>query len=428
MNFAHKIKNPIIFHPLFSIALCSLLLFSHSSYATNLQDSINTAQSNNRNIKLEKIKLKATKTLKAEAISEFLPNVSASGQYGNKKSTFAGQTTDQSTKKRVEEIKLEQPIFDGFHSVSKFREAKYKIKSAKSKTSDKIQEVSFAAVQGYCDLFRFSKLADLQKENKELGAKFLKLLQRRKDVKIIDKSDIIKFTYEASINDEKYLDILNKLHKAKFDYQNIVGQLDQNLSPPIISEEEFDYNKVLDSALAGNNSIKSSHYEYLASKASYNAEKSSFSPKISLSASASKERDVVFLNNQDLNSRNVFINVSVPIFQKGTEYVRLNRARYEKEASLEQYEITKESIVKEVGQAFEEYRFYSQMNKSNKKLWRMANDRMEIFNKRLKSRVEDPIEVIRARIEANDREVNYINSQMDFVIAYYKIKYFLGEI
>jgi hypothetical protein len=58
----------------------------------------------------------------------------------------------------------------------------------------------------------------------------------------------------------------------------------------------------------------------------------------------------------------------------------------------------------------------------------MAKDRAEIFNKRSKSKVEDPIEVIRAKIEANDRKINYIDSQTDLVITHYKIKYFLGEI
>ena len=68
------------------------------------------------------------------------------------------------------------------------------------------------------------------------------------------------------------------------------------------------------------------------------------------------------------------------------------------------------------------------MNKTNKKLFELAGNRAQIFNKRSESKVEDPIEVIRAKIEANDRKINYIDSQMDLVITHYKIKYFLGEI
>jgi outer membrane protein len=408
------------------IAAC--FLFSFDSGAVNLSDAIDLAQINNRNIKLERIKLDATKTTKTQAISEFLPNISANAGYGQRNSFYQGQNYDRSTKQKTSELKLEQPIFDGLHSVSKYREANYKIKSGSAKTSDKIQEVSFNAAQSYCNLFRYLELTKLQEENKNLGKKFLDLVNRRKEVRIIDKSDIIKFTYETSISEEKYLDSLNRLNKAKFEYQNIVGQLHENLTKPEIIEEKFNKEKVLELALTNNNNIKSYHYNYLASKAAYNAEKSNFLPKVSVVASASKQDKVVYLNNQDLNQQSVFLNVSVPIFQKGVEYANVSKAGYERDAAMEEYEITKDNVVKEVNQALEEYRFFSEMNRSNKRLLELAKNRAEIFVKRSNAKVEDPIETIRAKIEANERQINYIESQMDLVITYYKIKYFLGEI
>jgi len=405
-----------------------VLTCQKEALATNLRDVIDTAQANNRNIKLEQIRLNSVKTEKTRAIAEFLPSISASAGYGQRNSFYEGQRYDRSTKQKVEELKLEQPIFDGMHSVSKYHEANYKIKSGSAKTSDKIQEISFVAVQSYCNLFRYQELIKLQEENKELGKKFLDLVRRRKDFKVIDKADIIKFTYETSLTEEKYFDVVNRFNKAKFDYQNIIGELHENLTKPEITEEEFDRDKVLELALSSNHKVKSHHYDYLASKEAYSAEKSNFSPKVSLTASINKQDKVVYLNNQDLNSRSVFVNVSIPIFQKGVEYANVSKAGYERDAAKEEYEITKDTLIKEVKQTLEEYRFFSEMNDTNKKLFEMAKDRAEIFSKRLKSKVEDPIDAIRAKIEANDRAINYIESQADLAITYYKIKYFLGEI
>jgi outer membrane protein TolC len=408
--------------------LCLILTPLEEVFAINLRDAIGMAQANNRNIKIEKIRLNSVKTERTKAIAEFLPNVSADASYGQRNSFYSGQIYDRSTKQKTEEIKLEQPIFDGLHSVSKYREANYKIKSGDAKTSDKIQEISFVAVQNYCNLFRYQELITLQEENKELGKKFLNLVKRRKEVRIIDKADIIKFTYETSLTEEKYIDALNRFNKAKFDYQNVIGELHENLAKPEILEEEFDKNKVLEASLANNHNIKSYHYNYLASKSAYNAEKSNFLPKVSIIASASKQDKVVYLNNQDLNQRSVFLNVSVPIFQKGIEYANVSKAGYERDVAKEEFEITRDNVAKEVNQTLEEYRFFLEMNKTNKKLFEMAKDRAEIFNKRLKSKIEDPIEVIRAKIEANDRKINYIDSQINLIITHYKIKYFLGEI
>ncbi len=411
-----------------TLIFCLAFVCNHNAYATNLRDAIDSAGANNRNIKLEQIRLNSVKTEKTKAIAEFLPSVSANAGYGQRNSHYQGQTYDRSTKQKTEEIKLEQPIFDGLHSVSKYVEADYKIKSGSFRTSDKIQEVSFMAVQSYCNLFRYQELLKLQEENKNLGKKFLELVGRRKAVKIIDKADIIKFTYEASVAQEKYLDVLNRFNKAKFDYENVVGELHDNLVFPEIVEEKFNQEGIVEAVVSSNHNIKSYHYNYLASKAAHDAEKSNFLPKVSLTASSSKQDRVVYLNNQDLNQKSIFLNVSVPIFQKGVEYANINKARYDRDAAKEEYEITKENVIKEVNQALEEYRFFSEMKKTNQKLFELAKDRADIFFKRSNLKVEDPIEVIRAKIEANDRKINFIESQMDWVIAYYKIKYFLGEI
>ena len=56
-----------------STILCYLLICNSEALATNLSDAIATAQANNRNIKLEQIRLKSVKTEKTRAIAEFLP-------------------------------------------------------------------------------------------------------------------------------------------------------------------------------------------------------------------------------------------------------------------------------------------------------------------------------------------------------------------
>lgn len=404
------------------------LLSSQKAFAINMFEAIELAKDNNRNIKLEKIRTKVTEVGKSEAIAEFLPKITASATYGQRYSYYSGQTNDSSLRQSTRQLNVEQPIFDGFHSVSKYKEAKYKIKSAHLKTSDKILEISFEAVQAYSNLFRYEKILSLQKQNQQLAEKFLKLAQRRKDIRIIDNNDIIKFEFETSIAKEKYLDSLAKFNKAKIDYLNVVGEIHNSLKEPRIIDKEFDVEEIIQNVLQGNKKIESSRYEYLASKFAHSAEKSNLSPKLFLTASVERQESVIFLNNRDLNNRSLFLNLTVPIFNKGIEYSNIAKARYEKEANLEEYEITKDQMIQEAKQSFEEYRFYQEINKSNLNLFELSKKRFAIFQKRQSTRVEDPIEVIRVNIEKNEREINYINSRIDMVIAHYKIKYLLGEI
>ncbi len=75
-----------------TVILCLVLTCFEEAFATNLRDAIDTAQANNRNIKLEQIRLNSVKTEKTRAISEFLPNVSANAGYGQRNSFYQGQT------------------------------------------------------------------------------------------------------------------------------------------------------------------------------------------------------------------------------------------------------------------------------------------------------------------------------------------------
>ncbi|MBM5782181.1 MAG: hypothetical protein FJ368_02025 [Pelagibacterales bacterium] len=425
-----KIHTTFYYYKIFGIffLLQFFCFFVQNSFATEIQDAIESAKANNRNIKLENIKLKSTKTLKSEAISEFLPNVKADIQYGNRNSFYQGQSYDRSTKQEVKEISLEQPLFDGMHSILKYREAKYKIKSGEALVSDKVQEISFAATQSYCNLYRYQELTKFYQLSQSLSSEILSLAKRRKNSKLIDKSDFIKFEYEASVAEEKYLDSLNRLNKAKFDYEIVIGQMHENLIAPLIKDELPNANEILENAIRQNPNLKSYRYNYLASKASYNSEKSNFLPKVSLSATASNQSNVVYLNNQDLNSRSLFFNVSVPIFQKGVEFSSLTKAKYNKDAALEEYEIAREEMEKEIAKSLEEYRFYKELNKSNERLSTLAQERVNSISEKIHSKVEDPIEFIRAKIELNDKKISHLNSQMDLAITYYKIKYFLSEL
>lgn len=402
-----------------------LLLIFQESHAIILDEAVEIAKNNSRAIKMHDYKLKATETLKTEALGEFLPSVKASAQYGSRKTNYS---LSKSGHYETKELEVEQPLFSGFKSVSKYKEADYKVKSATSDNKNKKQEIVLAAITAYCDLFRYREIFRLQKESKDLADKFFALARRRGDARVIDEAEVIKFRYESSNAETRYFEASNKLAKAEFEYRNIVGELHQNLHKPSVKEEHFDEKNLIETAMENNHNLKSYHFNYLASKAAYNAEISSLSPTVSLVGSISEQRNAFYYSGQDYRNKSAYVNVSVPIFQKGVEYSNIIKAGHEKSAAREELEVTRESLIKELSQAIEEYNFYRKLNSSNKKLAELAKNRAAIFNKRFNAGVEDPLDHLRTKIELNDRKTDLINSEMDLVIAYHKVKSYLGEI
>ncbi len=407
--------------------LILLVFYPISVFSVTLEEAISYAEVNSNNIKLENYKLEAAKTLKIEAISAFLPNIKANLRYGQKKDNH--DLRDKSfNNEGIEEIRAEQPLYDGMRSVSKYQEADYKIKAALAQNNDKKQEVAFNAANAYLELFRYQEISKLQKENKAFADKILSLITRRKEVRIIDNSEIIKFNYEIAAIEEKYLNSISKFLKAQFDYQNVIGKLDNNLKAPNLKADLLKSDQIIATILAKNYYLQSSHYNYLASKLNYSAEKSKLLPSVSLAASISREKNVTYLQGKDLNAKLISLNIAIPIFSGGVEYANIIRAKNQSLASLKEYEIGKDNLLKESAKAIEEYQFLTKLNIANKKLSDLAQNRKNIIDKRFMAGFEDQIELMRSKLELNERKIDYLNSEIDLNLAYYKIKYYLGEL
>lgn len=416
-----RIKKTLIF--------VSCFLFATSASATSLEEAIDVAKSNNRTIKAEDYKLEATKSLKSEAFAEFLPSIKASGQYGQRKSSavVSGGNPGYNSNK-VEELSAEQPIFDGFGSIAKMNEADYKINSAASQNRSKKQEISFETVQAYCDLFRYEQLLKIQKISEEFAEEISQLATRRKTKRVIDKSDAIKFEYELSQVKSKRFEYDSRLAQAKFTYRNIVGDLHFGLQLPTITPEKFDEKTTVEKAITSNENLKSYRFSHLASQSSYSVQKSEFSPSVSVVGSLSRQNNAIYFSGRDYQNRSIYLNVSVPFFQKGVEYSNLDKTRNQMSAAREEVEVAKSELIKDVGQAIQEHELSLIMISSNKELVDLAGQRVEILTKRFDAGAEDVIELLRAKIELNEKQISLINSQSDLVISYYKVKFLLGEI
>ncbi len=411
---------------LFLQSLVVVLLASNAA-ATTLEEAIAIAKSSNKTIKAEDYKLEVAQALKGEALAAFLPDVSINAQYGERKSNARGSGNKYGSNK-VEELKIDQPLFDGLGSMAKYNEAEYKIKSATSQNHSKKQEITFETVSAYCELFRYKEVLRLQESNKKFNDDIFNLVKNRQRKRVLDDSDLIKYQYELSNAETRYFEASSKLMKAKFEYRNVVGEVAQDLVLPNIPEQIFDEKATVETVIDNNDNLRSYHFNYLATKSAYKAEKSAFAPSASLVASVSRQKNSLYLADQQFENRSVYLNLSVPLYHKGIEYSNLSKASSQSSAAKEEFEVAKEELIKNVGQAIQEYNFLRQLVKSNEQLVDFAQNRLDIISKRFDAGAEDVIELLRAKIDVNDRKIDFINSQMDLITSYYKIKFFLGEI
>ncbi len=394
----------------------------------NLDQAISKAKQHSLEIKIQKIQVNILQKDRDKIISEFFPAISANINIGQRNSYYEGQTYDRNSSQNIKEIKFDQPIFDGFSTITKFRESGYQIKSINQKTQQKISETSLKAIEVYCNLYRLENFVKIYHQNYQLSNKIFQLLQRRNKLRVLDNSDIIKFSFDQKIIEEKYFESLNKLNIAKIEYENVIGNIQENLPIPQVEFQDFNNLEIEEKLINENFNIKSQYYKYLASRANVNLQKTNFSPKISFIASASKQEKVAYLNNADLNSKAIFLNFTIPIFQKGVEFANFAKAKLEQDLAFEEYQNIKKNIFNEIKKTFQEYNFIQKSNQRNLDILDLAKKRLKILQQRSSLKIDDPIDNLQANIDKNDREINLLNSQIDKIICYYKIKYLLGDL
>ena len=414
------------------ITLFCLLSTLSNSNATSLNKALQHALNNNSDIKLEKSRLDQVKATKGDAISEFLPDVHAIYQRGQQKNDAVDidrGDLDKRNDQGVASLNFTQPIFSGFSSYNNAKEIKYNIKSAEEYYKSKKFEILLSATESYLNLFKAKNLVNLKTEDEENTKKLLELIKDRNKSGEVGGSEVIKYqTYVATAISDK-LTAKKDLFKAEEEYNKIIGKSDDDVFFPEINKTETNGSnqELLDLATTNNPNLKTYLYKIKAARSAVNKSKGEFSPKVEISASISEEENVTYLNNSDLRSESIFLNVKVPLFQKGAEYVGVSKANKDLSFAKREYQANKENIIKEVNQTHKEFVFFGDLLKSQEELIELTNSRIAKIEEQVKVGDGDIIDLLESKLELNKILIQQLNNKSDYILSYYKLLMLTGK-
>jgi len=422
---------------IFRITILTHFLFAFSANATSLNEALQHALNNNSDIKLEKSRLDQVKATKGDAISEFLPDINATYQRGRQKNDAVGidrGDLDKINDQDVKQLNFTQPIFSGFSSYNNAKEIKYNIKSAEEYYKSKKFEILLSATESYLNLFKAKNLVNLKTGDEENTKKLLELIKDRNKSGEVGGSEVIKYqTYVATAISDK-LTAKKDLFKAEEEYNKIIGKSEVNkpievLFLPEIRKEEVSGNnqELLDLAVTNNPNLKTYLYKIKASRSAVNKSRGEFAPTVEIAASMSEQENVTYLDNRDLRSEAIYLNVKVPLFQKGAEYVGVSKASKNLSFAKREYQTNKENIIKEVNQTHKEFVFFGDLLKSQEELIELTNSRIAKIEEQVKIGDGDVIDLLESKLELNKILIQQLNNKADYILSYYKLMMLIGK-
>lgn len=416
------------------IFLLCFIVVANISHATTIEESLKHALSHNPDIALEKSRLEKEQANKGDIFVEFLPEVKASMQRGRQQNDALGLDRgdlDKINDRDVRQIDLVQPVFNGFQSYNKAKEINSNIKSAEEYYKNRRNEILIEALTSYLNLYKFRTISSLKTENLTNSKELLRLIKQRNKLGEVGGNEVISYQTKLSNNISEELTAKTEKFKAEEEYNKIIGRVDENLELADNKAEKNEFGNIetlKDIAINNNPALKQYKFKIDSARSSINQAKGSFLPTVDITAQIQDQENVTYLNNRDLRSKSIYLNVSVPLFQKGSEYVGLSKSKRELNFAKKEYEANKQNLLKEVKQTHKEYLFYKDLVTHTKELVQLNQDRIDKLTEQVETGEGDIVDLLNAKLELNSSKEQNIINHTNYLLSYYKLLIFTDKL
>ena len=405
-----------------------LLIFSELK-AETLLDSLNSAYLNNSKLNAERASARASKEVKREALSEFLPTVTLEGYVSEQENTNPGNDTN--FRPAEQSITVEQKIFQGFGGVANLKKKQYGEILANFELKKIEQETLLAAAEAHANLVLNQKKININLINIDLLERQVETDQNRLAKGEISLTDLSQSEASLAGARAELITAQNELVTSKANFEKIIGK---KPSKNIKEIKIIDLN--LPKSLAASYNISNSEnpdlqiasLEYKKSKLDVIIAGSDLSPSATLSYKIA-EQDDFSATIKDRTQQTVKATASWPLFAGGSNLFSLRESqelRNEKELLLEDAKKTNETNVASAWSNYQSSKSVLDSIELQVKAAEIANEGVTLEYESGSKRTT--LEVIQSRTILLNSRINLANSEKNFLISKFKLLSAVGRL
>ena len=411
--------------------LTLFIIFSaKNSFAFSIENAIDYALKNNQEIKLYEHKLNSSKNYNYQAIAEFLPKIFINIQNGERvNNNYIGINENERKKNKFSsrEISLEHAIFNGFSSLINLKKSdkQYLIELAILK--DKKQNLAIETAKVYSNIFWQKKTLENYQKICEISKKIFDIEKSKFNAKLIDKEQMIQAQIDLENLLQKIEEERSNLIKNYHDFLALTGVQFEGDNDIKIAENNLKKNEILEK-INQNFLLQSKYIKYQLSLDDIDSKTSEFLPKISLIANISKQKNNLYSANKEINNQSIMLNFSIPIFQKGLEYIDHKSAKNQSEMMFDEYEIYKNYLNNDLTKTTEDIDWTLQNLKICNEIINFLEEKNHILRAKLDAKIIDAIDFYRGEISLELQKITQNKLQNILTASRYKILGLVGEI
>ena len=412
-----------------NLFIVSIVLSFGESNASTLLDSLNSAYLNNPKLNAERASARASKEVKREAISEFLPTVTISGYVSEQENTNPGDNTN--FRPSEQSITVEQKVFQGFGGVANLKKKKYGQTLAEYKLKKIEQETLLSAAEAHSELLLNKKKVNINMMNIDLLERQVETDQNRLEKGEISLTDLAQSESSLAGARAELITAQNDLITSKANFEKIIGKKPSesiseikkiNLNLPKSLAEAYKISK------SENPDLQISKLEFEQSKLDVVIAGSDLSPSATLSYKIS-EQDDLSATVKDRTQQTVKATASWPLFSGGSNIFSLREAkelRNQKELLLEDRKKQSETDIANAWSNYQSSKSVLASIGSQVKAAEIANEGITLEYESGTSRTT--LEVIQSRTILLNSRINLAKSERNFLISQFNLLSAVGRL
>ena len=296
-----------------------------------LADAYNT----NPQVLAQRALLRATDEQVPQALANWRPTVSFTGQAGyaaaSEQTAHVAALTDRihrETRPNALTLTATQPIYSGGRTVAQVSQAINLVESARAQTLATETTVFQAVAQAYLDVVRDQALVEVNRNNVAVLRKQLEATQDRFRVGEVTRTDVAQAESSLAQAVGQLVTAQGNLENSRAEYVRAVGHRPGTLMLP---RERPALPATLEEAvsLAGNNNfnVVSATFTELAARDNIDVVRGQLLPQISVIGTLSRQRDQSLNFKNDLvNSAQITAQLTMPLYEAGSIYSQTRQA------------------------------------------------------------------------------------------------------
>ncbi|MCP5432749.1 MAG: TolC family outer membrane protein [Alphaproteobacteria bacterium] len=416
--------------------------------AESLQDALIAAYTSNPTLEAQRASQMATDEGFRQALAGWLPSVTVGASYtasdtnvapaGGSASTFTRGGAEDSTSVAITGT---QNLFTGFRTYYGLRQAQDTIEAGRAQLTGVEQTVLFQTVSSYLDVQRDEQVVALRKNNVDVLSRQLDAANDRFRVGEITRTDVAQAQARLELARSNLIQAEAQLTSSRQAYERVVGRMPETLEPPpalppLPETEEA----ATATALDRNPNLVAARETEQASRRQVAISKGVLLPTVSLQARSARsditESDslnedpsaVPFRPETQSHSDSLTLQLSMPIYQGGTNYSRIRQSQALNSRDRLRIAETQRSVEESVANAWESLRSARGRIASTSEQVRANEIAYEGVQQEALVGSRTTLDVLDAEQELLDSRVSLVQAKRDEYVAAFNLLSVTGQL